>query len=48
MSHPNAVEVLTSYPDWAEHNEQLLKDIVEMLHNSLYERRELKRVDYVA
>lgn len=30
-SHPNGVEILAHYPDWAERNERLLSDFLEML-----------------
>lgn len=37
----------TSYPDWAERNEQLLKEIRDLLQNGFYEKDYLKRPDYV-
>ena len=35
VSHPTAVEVIASYPDWAERNERLYSDLTEMLRKLL-------------
>jgi hypothetical protein len=32
VSHPNAVEVIASYPDWAERNERLLERLNDVLN----------------
>ncbi|MFH0896800.1 MAG: hypothetical protein V1850_01970 [Candidatus Bathyarchaeota archaeon] len=34
-SHPNAVEVIASCPDWAERNEKLLERLIETVENRL-------------
>jgi len=34
-SHPSAVEVIVSYPDWAERNERLLTELLETMRNNL-------------
>jgi hypothetical protein len=31
VSHPDAVEVLATYPDWAERNERLFEQLFEVL-----------------
>lgn len=46
-SHPNAVEIVTCYPDWAERNERMLEEIRGLLRNSFYEKDYLKKPDYV-
>ena len=46
-SHPNAVEVVTRYPDWAERNEKVLDEIRGLLRDSFYEKDYLKKPDYV-
>jgi hypothetical protein len=48
-SHPTSVEVIASYPDWAEQNERLLQRLAEMLQDSLRPERELKpgRLSYI-
>jgi len=47
-SHPNAVEVVCCYPDWAERNERTLEEIRNLLHNGSYEKDYLKKLEYVA
>jgi hypothetical protein len=47
-SHPNAVEVVCCYPDWAERNERMLEEIRKMLNDGFYEKDYLKKLDYVA
>ncbi|MEM2111778.1 MAG: hypothetical protein QXX08_07870, partial [Candidatus Bathyarchaeia archaeon] len=46
-SHPNGVEVVCCYPDWAERNERMLEEIRNMLHNGSYEKDYLKKLEYV-
>jgi hypothetical protein len=46
-SHPNAVEVVTCYPDWAERNEKVLDEIKGLLREGFYEKDYLKEPDYV-
>ncbi|MCJ7470666.1 hypothetical protein MUO74_09305, partial [Candidatus Bathyarchaeota archaeon] len=48
VSHPNAIEVVTCYPDWAERNEHMLKEIRGLLCYGFYEKDYLKKADYVA
>ena len=38
-SHPNAVEIATCYPDWAERNERVLDEIRGLLQDYVYEKR---------
>lgn len=49
-SHPNAVEVIAVYPDWAERNERLLEQLNETLKKLFLPGLEngSGRVDYVA
>ena len=47
-SHPNAVEVASYYPDWAEKNERILEEIRCLLRDSFYNKDYLKRPDYVS
>jgi hypothetical protein len=47
-SHPNAVEITTYYPDWAERNEWIFEEIRGLLRNGFYEKDCLKKVDYVS
>jgi hypothetical protein len=46
-SHPNGVEIVSCYPDWAERNESILGELQSLLRNSLYEKDYLKRLEYV-
>ena len=46
-SHPNAVELVTCYPDWAERNERVLDEIRGLLRDGVYEKDYLKKPDYV-
>jgi len=46
-SHPSAVEVIASYPDWAERNERLLGEIREFLHQTVYEKNHSVIPSYV-
>ena len=32
-SHPDSLEVIASYPDWAERNERLIGQLSEVLRN---------------
>ena len=43
-SHPNAVEIATCYPDWAERNERVLEEIRGLLRDGAYC---LSKPDYV-
>jgi hypothetical protein len=50
-SHPNAVEVIACYPDWAERNERLfehLNDILKRLFEPVAPNNLNRDVDYVA
>ena len=46
-SHPNAVELVTCYPDWAERNERVLDEIRGLLRDGVYEKDYLKKPEYV-
>jgi hypothetical protein len=46
-SHPNAVEVVCCYPDWAERNERMLEEIRKMMDDVSYEKDYLKRLEYL-
>jgi hypothetical protein len=46
-SHPNAVEVVTCYPDWAERNERILDEIRGLLRDGIYEKDYLEKPDCV-
>ena len=48
VSHPDAVEVLATYPDWAERNEKFLHEIKGLLSHGYYERNLLRKPYYVA
>jgi hypothetical protein len=50
VSHPDSLEVLVSYPDWAERNERLFEQIHETLGNLLGSgpRSLPRRDDYVS
>ena len=37
-SHPNAVEVVTCYPDWVERNERVLEEMGGLLRDGFYEK----------
>jgi hypothetical protein len=47
-SHPNAVEVVCCYPDWAEKNEHMLEEIQRLLRGGFYEKDCSTRLNYVA
>jgi len=47
VTHPSGVEIITSYPDWAERNEQVLGEIRDLLRNGCYEKDDLRKPDYV-
>jgi len=47
-SHPKAVEVVTCYPDWAERNEQMLKEIMVLMQDCVYRKGYLSNPDYLA
>jgi len=46
-SHPNAIEVVTYYPDWAERNERVLAEIRGLLRDGVYEKGHLKKTERV-
>ncbi|MEM2129153.1 MAG: hypothetical protein QXZ70_01000 [Candidatus Bathyarchaeia archaeon] len=46
-SHPNGVEVVCCYPDWAERNEHMLEEIRKMLRDVCYEKNYLKNLEYL-
>jgi hypothetical protein len=35
-SHPNTIEVITYYPDWAERNERMFEEIRRLLRKGFY------------
>ena len=37
-SHPHAVEVIAEYPDWAEQNERLFQNVMELLREAVARR----------
>ncbi len=47
-SHPNEVEVVSCYPDWAERNERLPQNLREFLRLNLCEKNDSTKPDYVA
>lgn len=50
-SHPNAIEVVACYPDWAERNERLLEqlnDTLKHMFQPVMPKNIDKHVDYVA
>jgi hypothetical protein len=49
VSHPNAVEVIASYPDWAERNERLLERLNDVLNRlfGIVPQNVRKDLDYV-
>jgi hypothetical protein len=48
VSHPTAVEVITCYPDWAERNERILKEITSLLYTSPLNVDCFRKPDYVS
>lgn len=48
VSHPNAIEVITCYPDWAERNERILKEIKSLLYTSPLNVDCLRELEYVS
>jgi hypothetical protein len=46
-SHPNALEVVTYYPDWAERNERMLEEIRGLHRIGFYEKDYSKKPEYV-
>jgi hypothetical protein len=46
-SHPNGVEVVCCYPDWAERNEKLLEEIRWLLQDMSYKNICNRINDYV-
>ena len=46
-SHPNGVEVVCCYPDWAERNERMLEEIKDLLRIDYYEKDYLRKMDYI-
>jgi hypothetical protein len=46
-SHPNAVEVIACYPDWAERNERVFEEIGRLLHYDLYVKDCSKKPNYI-
>jgi len=46
-SHPNGIEVVTSYPDWAERNERIFEEISRLLRGASYQKDYLKKLQYV-
>jgi hypothetical protein len=47
VSHPNGIEVVACYPDWAERNERMLEEIRGLFRDSFYEKDYSKKPDYV-
>lgn len=48
VSHPSGVEVISTYPDWAEKNERLLKEVGDLLRQGFHEGNHSGNPDYVA
>jgi len=46
-SHPNGVEIILCYPDWAERNEKMLNEIRCLMHDVFYRKDYLRKTDYV-
>jgi len=46
-SHPNAVEIATCYPDWAERNERMFEEIKGLFRKDFHEKDCFKKPDYV-
>jgi len=46
-SHPNGIEAVTCYPDWAERNERMCEEIRGLLRDGFYEKDCLKKPDYI-
>lgn len=46
-SHPNSLEVVACYPDWAEKNERMFEEIRGLLRDGVHEKDYLKKPDYV-
>ena len=46
-SHPNGVEIVSCYPDWAERNERIFEEIKGLLGEPYYWKDYLKKLDYV-
>jgi hypothetical protein len=46
-SHPNAVEIVSCYPDWAERNERMFEEIRGLLCNCFCEKDHFDKPDYV-
>jgi hypothetical protein len=46
-SHPNGIEVVTCYPDWAERNERMFEEIKGLVRKDFQEKDCLKKPDYV-
>jgi len=46
-SHPNGIEIVSCYPEWAERNERVLEELKDLLRNSSYENDTQRKLDYV-
>ena len=47
-SHPNGIEIVSSYPDWAERNERFLGEIKWLLSDCDYGKDYPKKLCYVS
>jgi hypothetical protein len=45
-SHQNAVEIVTCYPDWAERNEHIHKEIRALFQKGFYGKDHLNKQEY--
>jgi hypothetical protein len=48
VSHPSGVEIIATYPDWAEKNERMLEEIKNSLGNRSYDKDEWRKLEYVS
>jgi len=48
VSHPSGVEIIATYPDWAEKNEWMLEEIKNSLGNRSYDKDEWRKLEYVS
>jgi hypothetical protein len=46
-SHPNAVEIVTCYSDWAERNERMFEEIKGLFRKDFHENDCFKKLNYV-
>jgi len=46
-SHPNGVEIVSCYPDWAERNERMFEEMRWLFPNGFHEKDYLKKPEYI-